>query len=229
MLKLEGVTKKFGQIEALMDCNLIFEPGKIYGLLGPNGSGKSTLMKIVAGLLRPGKGQVRVEERPISYLTKSDIVFMPTESYIYDHLSIEQVKTYFQDFYRDFDVNKFDELIEGFALDSKRKVKSLSTGMHAKLKVAVALSRKAKIYMLDEPLNGIDLVARDQIIRTIITASDEKTCMILSSHFVDQMESILDEVVFLKDGKVVLQGEAEEIRQDKQKSIVDLYKEVFSC
>lgn len=229
MLTMNKVTKKFGSTMAVDNCELSLEPGKIYGLLGPNGSGKSTWMKMVSGLLRPSDGEILIDGDHVSVATKSKVAFMPTEQFLYKHLTIKGVGKYYWDFYSDFDMNMYLDMIKKFDLKENLKVKSLSTGMHAKLKVAATLSRKAKYIMLDEPLNGIDLIARDVIMKAIIQRADENNCVIISSHFVEQMEPVLDQVIFIKEGKIVLEGDAEMVRSTREKSIVDLYREVYVC
>ena len=229
MVTCKDLSKKFGQKIAVTNCSLELEAGKIYGLLGPNGSGKSTLMKMFAGLFKPNKGLITVNGDLISYRSKADVAYMSTESFMYPQMKISNVSQYFCDFYLDFDKDKFTKLIHEFGLEMDLKVGNLSSGMNAKLQVAATISRKAKVIMLDEPLNGIDFVARDQIIKAIIEHATDENILIISSHLVDQMESILDEVIFIKEGEIIIQGDAEEIRIEKQKSIVDLYKEVFAC
>jgi ABC-2 type transport system ATP-binding protein len=229
MIKIEGVTKKFGSTMAVNQCTLEFETGRIYGLLGPNGSGKSTLMKMIAGLFKPSKGDIFVDGDSISYLSKAKVAYMSTEGFMYPYMTIETVGSYFQDFYTDFDLEKYNVLLTAMDLKPELKVGNLSSGMNVKLQLAATLARNARVIMLDEPLNGIDLIARDQIINAIIENANETNLMIISSHLVDQMEPILDDVIFIKEGVVVTYGEAELLRVEKNKSIVDLYKEVFSC
>lgn len=229
-IKTENLTKRFGRLVAVDDVNMSIESGKIYGLLGPNGSGKSTLMKLIAGLFHPTKGDINALESPLSVAHKADIAYMPTEPYYYDYMKIETVEKYYNDFYKDFSPEKFKRLIAKMGLDYNMKVGTLSSGMAAKLKIAATMARKAKIVMLDEPLNGIDLVARDLIMSAIIEEAEPDTAIILSSHLIDVMENILDSVYFIKEGRIVTCGDAESIRQEHGKSIVDLYKEVFaSC
>lgn len=227
-IKTENLTKRFGRLVAVDDVCMSVESGKIYGLLGPNGSGKSTLMKLIAGLFHPTRGNINVLGSPLSVVHKADIAYMPTEPYYYDYMKIETVEKYYSDFYKDFSPEKFKRLIAKMGLDYNMKVGTLSSGMAAKLKIAATMARKAKIVMLDEPLNGIDLVARDLIMSAIIEEAEPETSIILSSHLIDVMENILDSVYFIKQGKIVTCGDAESIRQEHGKSIVDLYKEVFA-
>ena len=227
-IKTENLTKRFGRLIAVDNVNICIESGKIYGLLGPNGCGKSTLMKLIAGLFHPTGGNIKVQGSNLSIDHKSDIAYMPTEPYYYDYMKIDTVKKYYGDFYKDFSAEKFDRLITKMGLNNDMKVGTLSSGMAAKLKIAATMARKAKIVMLDEPLNGIDLVARDLIMSAIIEEAEPDTAIILSSHLIDVMENILDSVYFIKNGAIVTCGDAETIRQEHGKSIVDLYKEVFA-
>ncbi len=227
-LKTTDLSKKFSSTKAVDKANIILTQGKIYGLLGPNGSGKSTFMKLVAGLFHPTSGSIEINGSQISIISKSNIAYMPTESYYYNYMSIKLVGKFHQDFYDDFDMNDYEELIDEMKLEMNMKVSSLSSGMAAKLKLAATMARKAKLFMLDEPLNGIDLIARDLIMSTIIKKSNDDNIMLLSSHLIDVLEKILDEVIFIKEGVIVLNGDAEKIREENNKSIVDIYKEVFT-
>jgi len=222
------LTKRFSQVRAVDDANIILESGKVYGLLGPNGSGKSTFMKMVAGLFHPSKGIIEVMGDPLSYRSKKYVSFMTTEQYFYDYMTVGMVGRFFGDFYEDFDEKTYEKLISEMQLNMDMKVKSLSSGMAAKLKIAATMARDAKVFMLDEPLNGIDLVARDVILAAIIRKADTDNCILISSHLIDAMENILDEVIFIKEGQIVICGNAENIRESRGKSIVDLYKEVFA-
>ncbi len=227
-LQTKQLTKKFGSLVAVGDANISLEAGKIYGLLGPNGSGKSTFMKMVAGLFHPTAGQIEINESKLSIKDKAEIAYMPTEAYFYSYMNIATVGKFHQDFYSDFDMSAYKQLILDMKLDMNLKVSALSSGMAAKLKLAATLARDAKLFMIDEPLNGIDLVARDQIMSAIIKKANDDNIILLSSHLIDVMENILDEVIFIKEGKIVLSGSAEDIRENNNKSIVDMYKEVFA-
>jgi ABC-2 type transport system ATP-binding protein len=227
-IKTQNLTKKFRRVAAVDDVSISIESGKIYGLLGPNGSGKSTMMKLIAGLFHPTSGSIEAFGSSLSISNKADIAYMPTEPYYYDYMTIETIKKYYGDFYVDFSSEKYDRLIEKMGLQQDMSVGSLSSGMAAKLKMAATMARRSKVIMLDEPLNGIDLVARDLIMSAIIEESEPDTAIIISSHLIDVMENILDSVYFIKSGKIVNSGDAENIRQEHGKSIVDLYKEVFA-
>lgn len=228
MLTCEHLNKYYFKKKVLKDVNCQIELGKIYGILGPNGSGKSTFMKISAGLVKPSSGLITFNKNEIGVKSKAEVAYMPTDLFLYGFMKIKTVGEYYKDFYPDFDMQKYLQLIDFMQLDINDKVSRLSTGMASKLKIAVTLSRNAKLYMLDEPLNGIDLVAREKILHAIVENANDTNSMLISSHLVDEMEKILDGVIFIKNGEIVLQGEAEQIRETQGKSIVQLYKEVFA-
>jgi|AGTN01.3.fsa_nt_gi ABC-type multidrug transport system, ATPase component len=222
------LTKAYSRTLAVDAATIALRPGRIYGLLGPNGSGKTTLMKMAAGLAHPTAGQIRVLDRPVSAETRAQIAYMPTEPYFYGFMTVKQVGAFHADFYADFSTEAYEKLIEKMGLAMSMKVSQLSSGMAAKLKVTAAAARDAKLIMFDEPLNGIDLIARDAILAAIIERANENNTILISSHLIDVMESILDEVIFIRQGRVVLQGETEAVRAQHGKSIVDLYREVFA-
>lgn len=228
MLKANNIVKKYMNKTALDGVSLEFELGRIYALLGPNGSGKTTFMKVAAGLVKPTSGTITYKGTEIGVESKKRIAYMSTEPFYYNYMSIDDVGKYYKDFFEDFDEARYDELLKRMDLDKKDKAKSLSSGLAAKLKIAATLARKAEIYMLDEPLNGIDIISREKIITTIIEVSRPDASILLSSHLVDEMEKIIDSAVFMKQGKVELQGEAEDLRTTHGKSIVELYKEIYA-
>jgi len=222
------LTKCYAHTKAVDSATLALRSGKIYGLLGPNGSGKSTMMKMAAGLVHPTAGQIRVLDHPVGPDTNAHVAYMPTESYLYGFMTIRQIGRFHADFYADFSMEAYQSLIGKMGLEMDMRVSQLSSGMEAKLKVAATASRDAQLIMLDEPLNGIDLIARDAVLSTIIGKANEENTILMSSHLIDVMENILDEVIFIKQGRIVLQGETESIREQYGKSIVDLYREVFA-
>jgi len=228
LVKVNSLMKVFGSVKAVNDVSISLESGKIYGLLGPNGSGKTTLMRLISGLFYPTKGEIEILSERISIKSKASVAYMPTESFFYDYMKIKDVKMFFVDFFEDFEATKFDELLKKMNLDRNMKISALSSGMNAKLRVAVTMARKAKIYLLDEPLNGIDLVAREAIMSSIISEAREDNTIVISSHLIDVMENVLDDVIFIKEGKVVINENAEEAREKYNKSITDLYKEVYA-
>jgi ABC-2 type transport system ATP-binding protein len=213
---------------AVNGINLDIEAGKVYALLGPNGSGKTTWMKMAAGLVKPTSGTITYRGIPIGIESKSKIAYMSTEPFFYSYMTVKDVGQYYKDFFSDFDEKRYEELIERMELSMKEKAKSLSSGMAAKLKIAATMARKAELYMLDEPLNGIDIIAREKIITTILEVTGEESTLIISSHLVDELEKIIDNAIFVKKGTIVMNGEAEELRLTHGKSIVELYKEVYA-
>jgi len=227
-LSTTQLTKRYAGTTAVNSATVELKPGRIYGLLGPNGSGKSTFMKLSAGLVRPTEGEIKIMGKPISAQSRAHVVFMPTEPYFYSYMTIQQIGVFHEDFYAGFSLDRYAELVTSMGLEMNMKVSSLSSGMAAKLKLAVAAARDAQLIMLDEPLNGIDIIARDVIMSTIIEKANETNTILLSSHLIDVMEGILDEVIFIKSGRIVLMGDAESVREEHGKSIVDLYREVFA-
>lgn len=228
MLTFEHVRKNYDSKRVLDDCSISFEPGKVYALVGPNGTGKSTLMKAAAGLVKINGGTLTYKGQPIGTESKKHIAYMSTEPFYYDYMRIRDVKAFHKDFFADFDADLFDRLLTFMELIPDLKIRALSSGMAAKLKIAVTLSRRAEVIMLDEPLNGIDLIGRDQIIHTIIQATGNGATFIISSHLFDELEPIVDNVVMMKGGKVILEGELEAIRAEHGKSISDLYREIYA-
>ncbi|MDO4615119.1 MAG: ABC transporter ATP-binding protein [Lachnospiraceae bacterium] len=227
MLTCTSITKTYRGKPAVDSLSAKLEPGHIYGLLGPNGSGKSTWMKMMAGLVTCEEGEITFEGSPLNIPAKRDIVYMPTEPYFYSYMKISNVGNYNKDFFENFDEELWKYLLAKMELTPERKVSQLSSGMMAKLKVAAALSRKAKLYLLDEPLNGIDLLARESIITSVIECMSEDSSVMISSHLVEELEKTIDRVVFLREGKIVLTGDVEDLRAERQKSIVDIYKEIY--
>ena len=228
MLESIEVTKKFVGKTAVDGITMQLEPGHIYAMLGPNGSGKTTWMKMAAGLIKPTSGQIRYMGQPISVETKNDIAYMSTEPYFYDWMTVGDVGKYYADFFKDFSMDKYDYLLEKMELLKKLKVKSLSSGMMAKLKVAVTMARDAKVYMLDEPLNGIDLLARDSVMNMILMAADERKTLLISSHLVEELESVVDKAIFIKNSKFVGIYDVEALRTEDNMSLADKYRQVFS-
>ncbi|MBQ9120481.1 MAG: ABC transporter ATP-binding protein [Lachnospiraceae bacterium] len=228
MLVCRGLEKKYLGKTAVRDISLTIEEGKIYALLGPNGSGKTTWMKMVAGLVSPTSGSMEYKGGPIGKETKKKIAYMSTEPFFYNYMTVKDVGKYYADFFEDFRMDKYEELIARMDLRMTDKAKNLSSGLAAKLKLAATLARKAELYLLDEPLNGIDIIAREHIVNTVLEAATDNATIVMSSHLVDELEKIIDHAIFVKEGNIVLSGDAEEIRQERGKSIVDLYKEIYA-
>lgn len=226
-LQVKNLNKRFMFVKALDDFSVTFEKGKAIGLLGPNGSGKTTLMRILAGLLQKNSGEIVYENALKGKELKQKVAYMPTESHLYDWMSVTQIINFYKDFFEAFDENKVLAAIEALELSSKSKIKNLSTGQRGRLKVALTLARKAEIYLIDEPLNGIDPISRDMILEFIASEVSEDKCIVISSHLVHEFERIIDEVVFIKKGKLELKGDVEQLREERKMSIHDLYKEVY--
>ncbi len=227
MLDCVNVVKRYGGKFAVNGVSIAIEDAHIYGLLGPNGSGKSTWMKMAAGLIVPDDGEMTLDGVKIGAETKKHIAYMPTEGYFYSYMKVKDAGRYYQDFFEDFDMQQFEKLIKDMGLEPDMKVRTLSSGMMAKLKIAVTLARKAELYLLDEPLNGIDLLARDEVVNTILTNMSDNASVVISSHLVEELERIIDKAIFMKDGQIVLAGDVEEIRQERGESVVDLYRQIY--
>jgi ABC-2 type transport system ATP-binding protein len=227
MLESIELTKKFLGKTAVDGISLKLEPGHIYAMLGPNGSGKTTWMKMAAGLIKPTSGVVNYNGSPVGVDSRRDVAYMSTEPYFYDWMTIGDVGKYYQDFFADFSMEKYDEMLQDMALEKKLKCKNLSSGMLAKLKVAVTMARDAKVYMLDEPLNGIDLLARDEVLNAIIKHAGEDKVLLVSSHLVEELESVVDYAIFINRSKLIGVYEVEELRQNQSISLADKYREVF--
>ena len=212
ILECRDLSKSFYTKKALNEVSLKLEGGKIYGLLGENGSGKTTWMKIISGLTKPTSGEILFKEHPWFYGDKAEIAYMSTEPFFYSFLDVNGVGQYYKDFFPDFDEKKFHEMVRRMSLEGKMKVKELSTGMTAKLKVIATLSRKAELYLLDEPFNGIDYKAKEEILGMILESANEKNTFVISTHMIDEIESFIDEAIFIKDGEVVRRMSVEEER-----------------
>lgn len=227
ILKIENLSKRYYNKTALSDINLSIESGKIYGLLGPNGSGKTTLMKVIAGLHKQTAGNVLINGNSVSYKSKAAISYMPTENYLYGDFKVKNVIKFYKDMYEDFQEDIALKILNDIKVDTEFKISKLSSGLTGKLKVALTLSRNSELYMLDEPLNGVDVLSRDTIMELITASCGENKTIIISTHLVSEIEKILDSVIFLKDGIVELCGDAEDLRISRGVSVEGLYKEVF--
>ena len=200
LLRLEHVQKNYGKTEALSGVNLDIQPGRIVGLLGPNGSGKTTIIKLINGLLQPTSGQVLINGEKPSPKTKKVVSYLPDTTYLGDNMKIKEVFAMFKDFYSDFDEEKANHLLEDLNLDEKSRLKNLSKGNKEKVQLILVMSRKADLYVLDEPIGGVDTAARDYILKTIIQNRSENSSVLISTHLISDIEDILDDVIFIKDG-----------------------------
>lgn len=227
MLESRQVTKKYGRKTAVDNISLQLEPGKIYAMLGPNGSGKTTWMKMAVGLVKPTTGAFYYKGEPIGVESRKEIAYMSTEPYFYNWMTVKDVGNYYEDFFEDFSMENYQRLLQRMQLTEDLKTKALSSGMMAKLKIAVTMARKAKVILLDEPLNGIDLMARDEIMKSVLEAAAPDVTLMLSSHLVDELEKIVDSAVFIKDSHLIEVCGVEELRFREGKSIVDRYREIY--
>ena len=223
MLESKQVTKAFGSKIAVDHVDLKLETGHIYALLGPNGSGKTTWMKLAAGLLKPTGGVVEFEGRPVDINSRRYVAYMSTEPYFYSWMTVKDVGKYYEDFFEDFSYQRFQDLLSKMGLKENLKTRALSSGMMAKLKIAVTLARDAKVYMLDEPFNGIDLLAR----AGILDSAREDKLLLLSSHLVEEMEAIADRAVFISEGRLVENVDLEQLRDERGLSMADRYRQIY--
>ncbi len=229
MIELKNVSKRYKQTEALKNVSLRLKPGQIVGILGPNGSGKTTLIKILNGLLRDYSGEVLIDNQSVGVHSKSLISYLPDQTYLADWMNGEKAIDLFKDMYSDFDETRMRDLMAKLKLDSKQSIKTMSKGMKERFQLALVMSRNAKIYILDEPIGGVDPAARELILNTILDNYASDSLVIISTHIISEIEQIFDTVVFLKEGEVVLCDDVDQIRSSHNKSIDELFKEVFKC
>jgi ABC-2 type transport system ATP-binding protein len=227
ILTTKNLKKYFSGKAALDGIDLDIPLGKIVGLLGPNGSGKTTFIKIAAGILRQSGGVILIDGKVPGVYTKSIVSYLPDRDYLYSWMNIKDTLNFYEDFFKDFDRKKAEDLMQFMNLDIDSKITSLSKGMMEKLNLSLVIARKAKLYILDEPLSGVDPTAREKIIDTIVANFRTDSTMIISTHQVNTIEKLFDRVLFLSDGKIVLDGDAEELRNEKNMSIDELFREVF--
>lgn len=227
LLEAKGLSKSYFNKKALKNVDLTIEKGKVVGLLGPNGSGKTTFIKIVVGILRQSGGELLINGKKPSVETKAMVSYLPDRNFLYKWMKIKDAIEFFRDFYEDFDIDRCKELLKFMDLQEDLKVTSLSKGMMEKLNLTLVLSRRAKLYILDEPLAGVDPVAREKILDAIIQSYSEDSSMIITTHLVKDMERVFDDIAFIKEGEIVLSGNAEDMRSEKEKSIDELFREVF--
>ena len=230
LLTCEGLTKSYQKgTNALDDIELHIGFGRIVGLLGPNGSGKTTLIKLANGLLQPTAGSIRIAGMDPGPDTKAIVSYLPDAAWLPDWMRVEQLVEMFRDFYADFDPAKANEMLEKLELSPKAPLKSLSKGNKEKVQLILAMSRNARLYLLDEPIGGVDPAARDYILNTIITNYDEQASIVLSTHLIADIEKVLDDVIFLAEGRVALVSSVDEIREKNGKSVDALFREVYKC
>lgn len=229
MIELKHLSKHYKDTPALKDVNLNLKPGQIVGLLGPNGSGKTTLIKILNGLLRDYTGEVSIDGEAVGVHSKSLISYLPDQTYLANWMTGEKAIDLFKDMYADFDEARLRELLDKLKIDVKQPMKKMSKGMKERFQLALVMARKAKIYILDEPIGGVDPAARELILATILDNYAPDSLVLISTHIISEIEQIFDTVIFLKEGEVYLCDEVDQLRQTHGNSIDELFKEVYKC
>ena len=229
ILECSGLTKKYGSRTALNHVDLKLESGRIIGLLGPNGSGKSTLIKLINSLLSPTEGSLRINGHEPGLETKKIVSYLPERSYLDENQKVSTYLSYFKDFYEDFDTVRAMDMLRRLNIDPALRIKTLSKGTQEKVQLILVMSRRAQLYCLDEPIAGVDPAARDYILATIINKYSEDASILISTHLIADVENILDEVVFIRDGQICMQAQVDEVRLKQGLSIDSLFREVFKC
>lgn len=228
-LVCEGLSKDYGKLRALDRVDLRLEEGSIVGLLGPNGSGKTTLIKLAARLLVPSEGNVTICGEVPSEKTKAIVSYLPDRNFLPEYMNGEELAAMYKDFFADFDENRAYEMLGSLDIDLKMPLRKMSKGTKEKVQLILTMSRKAKLYLLDEPIAGVDPAARDYILRTIISNYDENATVLISTHLIADVENVLDEAIFLKQGRVILHKSVDEIKESTGQSVDEYFREVFAC
>ncbi|HIX16330.1 MAG TPA: ABC transporter ATP-binding protein [Candidatus Hungatella pullicola] len=229
ILQCSHLTKTFGTKRALDDINFTINPGRIVGLLGPNGSGKSTFIKTANGLLTPSDGSITICGFPVGIETKKRVAYLPDKNFLNDSLKISYYIDFFHDFYENFDRQKAREMLERLDIQPDSQLKILSKGTQEKVQLILVMSREADLYLLDEPIGGVDPAARDYILNTILSNYNESGSILISTHLISDIESILDDIIFIREGHIVLTSSVDDIREQNGKSVDALFREVFKC
>lgn len=229
ILECRGLVKKYGYKDALSGIDLSVERGRIVGLLGPNGSGKSTLIKLANGLLSPTRGELLIDGKPVGIETKKIVSYLPERTYLNSWMKVCDIIDFFADFYDNFDKNKAYDMLQRLNINPKDQLKTMSKGTKEKVQLILVMSRKADLYLLDEPIGGVDPAARDYILNTIISNYNPDGTIIISTHLISDIEQILDDVIFIQNGTIVKTASVDDIRSEEGKSIDALFREVFRC
>lgn len=228
ILECSALSKSYGGMPALLDVSLSLSEGRIVGLLGPNGSGKTTLLKLCCGLLTPNSGTILIDGTPVGAESKALVSFLPDREFIPKKSTPKAAMAEFADFYADFDPARAQSILSDMGIDTSSRMVSLSKGNREKVHLALCMARRARLYLLDEPISGVDPAARDYIINTVLTNYNPSACVVISTHLIADVEHILNDVVFLSRGSVKLFGEAEQLRSEHEKSIDELFREVYA-
>lgn len=229
VLEYRGINKAYGHTQILWNFNMALPEGKIVGLLGPNGSGKTTLIKLAAGLLTPEAGAVTVAGYEVGEYTKSLVSYLPERTYFSSWMTTVDMLDYFSDFYADFDRERANEMLTNLHIDPTVSMKNLSKGTKEKVQLILVMSRRAKLYLLDEPIAGVDPAARDYILDTVIKNYQPDSTILISTHLIYDIENVLDDFVFLGSGRIIMQGSADAAREETGKTLDTLFREVFRC
>ena len=229
ILECRRLTKNYGPFTALNQLDLTLERGQIVGLLGPNGSGKTTLIKLINGLLTPSSGELLIAGQKPGAETKRIVSYLPDESYLKDYMKVKDIISYFCDFYDNFDKDRAYDMLTSLSIDPNTRLGVLSKGTKEKVQLILVMSRRAELYVLDEPIGGVDPAARDYILRTIIGNYDENATVLISTHLITDIENVLDRVLFVQNGNLMMNESVDDIRQAHGKSVDDYFREVFKC
>lgn len=229
ILECKNLSKRYGGVQALADVNLSIEPGRVLGLLGPNGSGKTTLIKLANGLLTPTAGEILINGAKPGPQTKRIVSYLPDKQYLAEWMNVRQLMDFFADFYADFDREKAVDMLKRLNISENQKIKQMSKGTREKVQLILVMSRKAELYLLDEPIGGVDPATRDYILDTIIRNYNPEAAVIISTHLIADVEQVLDEVIFINSGRVHLQSSVDEIRETHNMSVDAYFREVYRC
>lgn len=229
LVKITNLNKNYGDKQVLKNINLTIPRGKIIGLLGKNGMGKSTLLKLINDLLTPTSGEILVNGKKVGVESKKIISYLPERTYLDKSMTVDKVIEYFEDFYDNFDSKKAKKLLKDLDLDTKQKLSKMSKGMQEKVQLVLVMSRRADLYILDEPLGGVDPATRDYILDTILTNFNEGATVLISTHLISDIERILDEVIFIDKGKIILTSDADELRNKENSGIDEIFRRMFKC
>ncbi|WP_419171739.1 ABC transporter ATP-binding protein [Negativibacillus massiliensis] len=229
VLEIKNVHKKYLSHSVLEGVGFSIPRGKIVGLLGPNGCGKTTILKLISGLLQLDEGEIRINGISPGQQTKSMISYLPERSYLNDWMKISDILNLFSDFYADFDRERAEQMLTDLKISKEEKLKTMSKGTKEKVQLILVMSRRASLYLLDEPIGGVDPATREYILHTILKNFDENSSILITTHLIQDVETIFDQVLFLNQGKIVIDGEVDEIREKYGKSIDGLFREVFRC
>lgn len=229
ILECQGLTKKYGNFFALSNLTLSLERGQIVGLLGPNGSGKTTLIKLANALLIPTDGHIMINGHSPGTETKQIVSYLPDRNFLNDHMRVNDILSYYNDFYKNFSMERASKMLDTLEIDKRARLHALSKGTREKVQLVLVMSRDADLYILDEPIGGVDPAARDYILQTILSNYNENATVLISTHLISDIENTLDRVLFLQNGQLMLNATVDEIRSKYGKSVDVLFREVFKC